>query len=331
MKLSGGYKITNNSFKDKSIQPITQREIACLKYKNSKNVTVVLPAYNEEASIGSIILLTRLYANNIVVVDSGSKDRTMELARKAGAEVVINKIGTEKNVSLEPGLKIAAENGADIIVTMDSEGRHDPADIPLLVAPILKGEADLVSGSRYLNEFSKGNHIYRRIGHRILDKFISIDSNLKITDPESSFRAFSMTKKEIFSSGIYSVLLDNDILVNAENSGIRITEVEIGKIYQSDNLSRDPVKRISESMQNLLQDIEENKPLYFYSVPGFGLATCGLYMGFKFLEGFLLGIANVELWSSFLMIFLAFSGIYLTIRGIVMHSPVEPKIQLETS
>lgn len=331
MSLSGGAKITNNSVKDKSIQPITQREIVCLKNKTSKNVTVVLPAYNEEASIGSIILLARLYANNIVVVDSGSKDRTIELARKAGAEIVVNKMGIEKNEFLEPGLKIAAEKGADIIVTMDSEGQHDPADIPLLVAPILKGEADLVNGSRYLNEFSKGNHIYRRIGHRILDKFISINPNLKITDPESSFRAYSMTKKEIFSLSMHGVLLDNDILVNAEKSGIRIAEVEIGNIYQSDNLSRDPVKRISVSMQNLLKDIEENKPLYFYSVPGFGLATCGLYMGFKFLEGFLLGIANVELWSAFLMIFLAFSGIYLTIRGIIMHSPVEPKVQVETS
>lgn len=324
-------KITTNLFTDKRVKPTNNQEVACLKNKVSKNVTVVLPAYNEEVSIGSIILLAKLYANNIIVVDGGSKDRTIELAKKAGAEVIINEAGSEKNVFLEPGFKIAAEKGADVIVTMDSEGQHDPADIPMLVAPILKGDADMVNGSRYLNEFSKGAHVYRRIGYRILDKFISINSNLKITDPESSFRAFSMAKKEISSLGMYGVLLDNDILVNAENSGIRITEVEIGKVHQSGNLSRDPVKRISESLRNLLQDIEENKPLYFYSVPGFGLATCGLYMGFRFLEGFLLGFANFQLWPTFLMIFLAFTGIYLTARGIVKHSPFEPKVQIETS
>lgn len=100
------------------------------------------------------------------------------------------------------------------------------------------------------------------------------------------------------------ILLDNDIVANAEKSGIRIIEVEIGDTHKSENFSRDPVKRIFEGLQSLLKDIEVNKPLYFYSVPGFGLANCGLYMGFRFLEGFLLGIGSFQLWLAFLMVLL---------------------------
>ena len=114
----------------------------------SKNITVILPAYNEEVSIGSIVLLTRFYADNVIVVDDGSSDRTAEVARKAGAEVIVHKVNQGKGAALKTGFTAAVSLGADVIVTMDSDGQHNPADIPKLVEPILKGEADMVNGSR---------------------------------------------------------------------------------------------------------------------------------------------------------------------------------------
>ena len=116
-----------------------------------QNITVILPAYNEEDSIGSVILLTKFYADNVIVVDDGSSDRTAEIARKAGAEVIIHETNTGKGGALKTGFTAAANLGADIIVTMDSDGQHNPAEIPKLVAPIIKGEAEMVNGSRYLS------------------------------------------------------------------------------------------------------------------------------------------------------------------------------------
>ncbi len=115
----------------KSTQCISKKEEnSCKRDTAPQNITVILPAYNEEVSIGSIVLLTRFYADNVIVVDDGSADRTAEIAKGAGAEVIIHKANTGKGGALKTGFKAAVEMGADIIVTMDSDGQHNPADIP---------------------------------------------------------------------------------------------------------------------------------------------------------------------------------------------------------
>ena len=143
--------MSNQLFMGNGTQSTLQKKNKCAVGRASKNVTAVLSAYNEEGSIGSIILLTRLYADRVIVVDDASSDRTADIAKKAGAEVIIHEINRGKAESLETGFKAAAHLGADIIVTMDSKGHHNPADIPRLVDPIITGSADMVNGSRYLN------------------------------------------------------------------------------------------------------------------------------------------------------------------------------------
>jgi len=77
-----------------------------------------------------------------------------------------------------------------VIVTIDSDGQHDPADIPRLVEPILRGEADMVNGSRYINGNKKDTTIYRRLGQMVLDAATNIDSGLNVTDSQSGFEHF---------------------------------------------------------------------------------------------------------------------------------------------
>lgn len=116
-------------------------------------ITVIHSAYNEEISIGTIVLLTRQYADKVIVVDGGSVDRTADVARKAGAEVITHRANTGKGGALKTGFTDAVSMGTDIIVTMDSNGQNNPAEIPKLVDPIIKREAEMVNGSRYLNGF----------------------------------------------------------------------------------------------------------------------------------------------------------------------------------
>ncbi len=104
---------------DKSAQHTIQKQSECVKSTAPQNVTVILPAFNEEISIGSIVLLTRHYADNVIVVDDGSSDRTAEIARKAGAEVIIHEVNKGKGAALKTGFEAADDLGADIIVTMD--------------------------------------------------------------------------------------------------------------------------------------------------------------------------------------------------------------------
>jgi len=327
----GSSTVSNKMFVNKNPRCITNQEYPCKKDKIPQNITVVLPAYNGEVSIGSAILLTKLYADNVVVVDDGSVDRTAEIAKKAGATVIIHETNKGKGAALHAGIQAAAELGANIIVTMDSEGQHDPEDIPRLVAPIAQGNADVVNGSRYFTDLSKKVSVYHRVGQTILDKFSNTNSGIRITDPQSGFLAFSASSKDTFQFDAQELEKESDLFANVEKLGLRIKEVEIGVSHHFEDPIKSPVKYILGVLKTVVKDIEINKPLYFYSVPGFALATCGLYMGFKFLEAFLLGIEKLYFGPTFLMVFLAVAGAYLTIRGIVMHSLAEVTGQTEAA
>jgi len=303
--------------------PIINKRNKCTVSRASKNVTVVLSAYNEETSIGSIILLTRLYADRVIVVDDASSDQTADIAKKAGAEVIINKTNRGKGASLETGFKAAVRLGSDIIVTMDSRGRHNPEDIPRLIDPILTGGADVVNGTRYLNSVSRNTPVYRRVGQTILGRFAANKKSDKIRDSQVTFRAFTASKKDIVHFDVQDLAIESEMLTDADKSSLRITEVEIGTHYNFEDPVQAPVKYVRGILRTVARDMEANKPLYFYAVPGFALATCGFCMGLKFLEASVLGIESLHFWYVLVMIFLSISGVYMTVKGIVMHSLVE--------
>lgn len=212
-----------------SSQCITQNEDLDPNRMVTQHITVILPAYNEEVSIGSIVILAKLYSDKIIVVDDGSKDRTADIAKKAGAEVVVHEVNMGKGRALKTGF--AAAFGADIIVTMDSDGQHNPAEIPKLIAPIIKGEAEMVNGSRYVNGLDKNAPAYRRVGQTILDSFTNINSGLKITDSQSGFRALAASKTDIFRFNAQGMAIESEMLTDAGKAGLCMTEVEIGVRY----------------------------------------------------------------------------------------------------
>jgi glycosyltransferase involved in cell wall biosynthesis len=298
---------------------------------NSKKITMILPACNQEMSIGSLVLLSKLYVSNVIVIDDGCADRTAEIARKAGAEVIIQGEKKGKCEALKTGFKAAADTKADIIVTMDSDGQHSPIDIPILVAPIIEGNAEMVNGSRYLNGLGKHTSIYRRVGQTLQENVAQTSPDLNVTDPQSGFRAFSASIRNIFCFNVQDVILESDMLADARKAGIRIKEVEIGVLQDYEAPTKNPVEYVHGLLKSIVDDIETNQSLYYNSVPGFALATCGFYMAFKFIGAFSAGIQGPSFGPTFLMIFLALLGIYLTFRGIVMHSIVEVIRQTESA
>jgi len=284
-----------------------------------QNITVVLPAYNEEVSIGSIVLLTSQYADNVIVVDDGSSDRTAEVAGKAGAEVVRHETNRGKGAALKTGFTAAADLGADVIVTMDSDGQHNPAEIPRLVAPILKGEADMVNGSRYLNGLDKNTPAYRRVGQTILDGVTNLNSGLRITDSQSGFRAFSASTKDVFRFTAKGMAIESEMLADAGRHGLRITEVEIGVRYDVDGSTENPIKHGLGVLMMVLKDIEFNRPLYYLTVPGSILGIIGLIMGVIFIRDFTLG-KNLYFGPTMLMVLCIVIGSFMALMGIMLHT-----------
>jgi glycosyltransferase involved in cell wall biosynthesis len=189
-----------------------------------KCITVVLPAYEEEVSIGSMVLLAKLYTDKVIVVDDGSSDRTADIARKTGAEVIVHEKNKGKGGALKTGFEAAVKMGADVIVTMDSDAQHNPVDIPKIATPIIKDEADIVNGSRYLNGNDKNTPTYHQVGQTVLDKATNINSGLKITDSQSGFRAFAASVY-IFRFNANGMAIESEMLDDAGKAGLRIKEV----------------------------------------------------------------------------------------------------------
>jgi len=283
----------------------------------SHNITVILPAYNEEVSVGSIVLLTRRYADRVIVVDDGSSDRTAEVAANAGAEVVVHTTNKGKGIAFKTGFEAA--EGADIIVTMDSDGQHNPADIPKLIAPILQGKADIVNGSRYLNGDITDTPLYRRIGQTILDKITILNSGIRITDSQSGFRAFSASTKDIFRFEAQGLAIESEMLADAGKHGLKVKEVGIDVRYDVEGSTEHPLKHGFNVLVQILKDMEFNRPLYYFTLPGLIFGIFGLYMGLLFLRTFYLG-GSLHFGPTIIMILLTLIGTFLAFTGILLHS-----------
>lgn len=268
-------------------------------------------------SIGSVVLRTKCYADRVIVVDDGSSDRTAEVAELAGAEVVRHLKNMGKGVALRTGFE--SLNGADVIVTIDTDGQHDPSDIPKLVEPILKGEADIVNGSRYINGNKKDTPLYRRLGQVVLDNVTNLDSGLNLTDTQSGFRAFAARTKDIFRFRQSGLAIESEMLADAAEAGMRIKEVEIGVRYDVDGSSENPIAHGVRVLVKVLQDMEYKRPLYYFTAPGIGLSSVGIVMGLNFLRIFYHG-GSLYYGPVLFMILITLLGCFMAMTGIILHS-----------
>jgi len=282
-----------------------------------RGITAILPAYNEEVSIGSVVLRTRQYADRVIVVDDGSSDRTAEVAALAGAEVLRHPLNRGKGAALKTGFE--SLNGDAVIVTIDTDGQHDPADIPRLVQPILRGEADMVNGSRYINGNKKDTPLYRRVGQKVLDVATNMGSDLKVTDSQSGFRAFCGHAKEVFRFRQNGLAIESEMLADAAAAGLRIQEVEIGVRYDVDGSSEHPVTHGVRVLLKVLQDMELRRPLYYFTAPGLLMAGAGILMGLEFLRIFAHG-GTLQYGPTLLMVLLTLVGSFMALTGVILHS-----------
>lgn len=285
----------------------------------SSAITAILPAYNEEVSVGSVVLHARQHADRVIVIDDGSTDRTAEVAELAGAEVIRHPRNMGKGAALKTGFTLASQNGAKVIVTMDTDGQHDPEEIPKLIAPILSGEAEMVNGSRYMNGNGKNTPFYRRIGQNVLDSATNLNSGLRITDTQSGFRAFAKHTLRVFRFKSNGLAIESEMLMDAANAGLKMKEVEIGVRYDVDGSSENPISHGIKVFARVLHDMELNRPLYYFTAPGMLFATAGIGMGLSFLQRFYHG-GSLMFGPTLLMILLTLIGSFMVFTGIILHS-----------
>jgi len=148
----------------------------------------VIPAYNEETRIASVVGGAKKYVDKVVVVDDGSDDKTGFKAREAGAQVVRHVENSGAGAATMTGIEAARILGADIIVTIDADEQHDPNDIPLLLASVQEGEVDIVLGNR----FGQRNRIplIRRVANKIGNVLTFFATGKWVSDSQCGFKVF---------------------------------------------------------------------------------------------------------------------------------------------
>ena len=283
--------------------------------KNMKTIAII-PAYNEEIGIGSITLNVQRYVDHVLVVDDGSSDSTADIAELAGAEVIRHHQNQGKGAALRTGF--SRVDGYDAVVTIDADGQHNPHEIPKLLEPIIKGEADLVNGSRYVEGGEKNTPKYRRVGQSVLDIATNMNGKINVTDSQSGFRAFSANTIHAFRFNLSGFGIESEMLVDASNAGFRIEEVQIGVRYDTDT-KRNPIKHGVSVLVQIIQDMEFNRPLYYFTIPGVVLIILALTSGLIFFGDYL-GGRSETLGPTIVAALIGFAGIFIAFTGIILDT-----------
>jgi glycosyltransferase involved in cell wall biosynthesis len=193
-----------------------------------KKIIAVIPAHNEQKYISSVVKQTKKYVDEVIVVDDASTDKTGELAKKAGAVVLRHEINLGLGGTLKTGCDGALILEADIIITLDGDGQHDPHEIPKLVKKLEETKADAVFGER---PFSKEMPFVKKIGNKFFHVFSKSIFGIKVKDTQTGYRLFTARayEKIRWKSADYAVA--SEMLINAEKHNLKYVPQEVRTIY----------------------------------------------------------------------------------------------------
>ena len=278
----------------------------------------VIAALNEDRFIGSVVLKTLHYVDQVIVVDDGSHDQTAAIAERAGAIVIRHERNLGKAQAVNTGLRRAREMKAALVVLIDADGQHNPAEIPALLAPIEAGAADVVVGSRFLSVRSPIPR-WRIWGQRALTLATNLASGVAITDSQSGFRALSQRALETLTfrpEGGFS--LESEMQFLAQQHGLSIQEVPVSVTY-AERPKRNPFGHGFQVVNGILVLISQHRPLIFFGVPGLLILILGVALGVIVVDRYN-DYQTLAVGTALISILLAIIGIQTLFTGIILHS-----------
>jgi glycosyltransferase involved in cell wall biosynthesis len=192
-------------------------------------ILVIIPVFNEEETLRGVIagIRSSLPQADILVVNDGSADSTGNIAREEGVLILEHPYNMGIGATMQTGFLYAFQKGYDLGIQVDGDGQHDPRYLKDLVSPILKGEADLVIGSRYLEEKGFKSSAPRRIGIRFFSILYYILTGMWVTDPTSGFRALDKKVVEFSSKEYPSDYPEAESLILFHKMGFVLKEIPV--------------------------------------------------------------------------------------------------------
>jgi hypothetical protein len=207
-----------------------------------ERVVVVLPAHNEAANVGAVLaqMPEKVNGHPVVplVVDDASDDGTAEVAEKAGARVARLPIRRGGGQAVRVGYELALKLDAAVVASLDADGQHDPGELNQLVDPILRGEFDMVQGSRVLGRYEKESHI-RHLGVLVLSRLVSMMTGTRVTDVSNGYRAIRVeTLRRLILQ--QDQFWTSEIIIEALRQRARIKEVPITVRARASGVTKKP-------------------------------------------------------------------------------------------
>lgn len=246
-------------------------------------IVVGIPAYNEEKTIAQVIIGAQKYSHIVIVCDDGSTDLTAEIAERLGAIVVRHERNRGYGAAIQSLFRRAKELRADILITLDSDGQHNPSEIPRLVKPIEEGVADVVLGSRFKDSHGSANMPrYRRFGIKVITTMVNGSGKNGISDAQSGFRAYNRIALERLLVAENGMSASLELLRAINKNGLRVTEVPISCKYGKDigeTSTQNPLRHGMDLILALTRFVIEDRPLVFLGLPGIFSLIIGLLFG----------------------------------------------------
>lgn len=198
---------------------------------------IVIPAYNEGTVIREVIReVQNAGYQDIIIVDDGSQDDTFELAKTTGVTVLKHRLNRGKGAATKTGIEAAKILGADIIVTMDGDGQHNPEDIERLIAPIKKNHCDVVLGTRLKNP--TGMPWYKIIANKIGNLVTWYFYGLYVSDSQSGFRAYSHHAAELINTKTDRYEYDSEVIKEIYLYKLKYVEIPIEVRYTAYSMGK---------------------------------------------------------------------------------------------
>jgi len=253
-----------------------------------KQVVVVIPALSEEATVGSIVKaiprqVPGASVSHVVVVDDGSTDATVAVATEAGAVVVRHPRNLGSGAAFATGRLKAVDLGADIICHIDADGQFDPADIPKLLEPLLKGEADFVTCTRFARkDMEAATPAVKKWGNRMVTRIVNWASGSHFTDVSCGFRAYTRETAHhlhLFSKFDYA----QETLMLLSRGNLRLVEVPLPvkgeREHGESRIARSVLAYGTRCLMILLLTMRDMHPIRFFGAIGAFFLSVGFFLG----------------------------------------------------